>query len=163
MTEAVLSDLFTFSYDSGNSAGDDYSFCAEADKTGVTLSTADGARSVFTELPFTADSLRAAACELLSQSKDTRFICDKKTGTVIFGDSSVKLTPTELRLFSAFLENGAKPVTAEELSLSVWGTCNKNLCTVYLSYLRRKLDFAFGDGCLICIRGKGYRLRDADN
>lgn len=157
MVEAVLSDLFTFS------DGDNFSVRAAADESGITLSSPDTARSIYIEIPFTADALRAAAYELMSRDSNLRFTCDKTTCSVFLGENSVKLTPTEFRLFSAILENGNKFASAEELSVPVWGTCNCNLCTVYLSYLRRKLDFAFGEGCLICVRGKGYRLRGTDN
>lgn len=115
---------------------------------------------VFIERPFSEDTLIGSIEALADDQIFLGFTADEKNLLAVLGDVSVKLTPTEFRLFSTILKNGREFISANALSEAVWGRCDRNLCTVYISYLRRKLDLTFGDGTLITSRGKGYRLRD---
>ncbi len=115
--------------------------------------------SAIVDRPAVPDTLRDTVISILSRRDLLSFTADPDSCSAVLGDTSVQLTKTEFRLYSAILENGKKLISAEELSKAVWGETNRNLCTVYLSYLRTKLDRAFGDGTLISVRGKGYRLR----
>ena len=129
---------------------------------GISLSAADG-NTVFTERPFSPDLLADTVLKLCDRVSDLQFSADAENRLAILGDTSVSLTDTEFRLYSAILKKGGRLISAAELSMEVWGRDDRNLCTVYLSYLRRKLNTAFGDGTLITVSKKGYRLRTPDN
>ncbi|MBE6709214.1 MAG: winged helix-turn-helix transcriptional regulator [Ruminococcaceae bacterium] len=116
--------------------------------------------SISVERPFSPEVLTDAVKRLLSSDTSVQFSADAENRLAILGDSFVSLTETEFRLYSAILKNSGDFISAKELSMSVWGRYDRNLCTVYISYLRRKLDSAFGDGTLITASKKGYRLRD---
>lgn len=129
-----------------------------SDRNGsLLLRSTDRAESIALPRPFSAQSLLDTATALI-RPRD-KLSVDTATSSAVLGDKSVRLTATELRLFSAILENGDRFSTSEELSNTVWGRSNRNLCTVYISYLRKKLDATFGDGTLVTVRSKGYRLR----
>ena len=129
-----------------------------ADSDGVTLTSSDGAITL--PRPVSITALAEAAERAASSASAYSYSADKESRSAILGDTAVTLTDTEFRLYSAILENRGRFTSKEELSMAVWGKNDPNLCTVYISYLRRKLDSAFGDGTLITARGKGYRLRD---
>ncbi len=126
---------------------------------GIALSSKAIPDGIILERPFTEDAIKDAAILVLGDKGSVSFSADEENRLVILGEASVRLTPTEFRLFSAILKNGGGFISAEQLSEEVWGRCDRNLCTVYISYLRRKLDGVFGDGTLITASGKGYRLR----
>lgn len=147
--KAVLSSHFRFS-DSGSPS----LFISE--ENGSLLLRAGDECTVLPR-PFSAESLLDAAMTLILPRD--KFSVDAETSSAVLGGRSVRLTPTELRLFSAILENGNRFSSAEELSNAVWGRIDRNLCAVYISYLRKKLDAAFGEGTLFTVRSKGYRLR----
>lgn len=132
------------------------------DADGFLFTDTHSETSVIAERPATPDSLRESVASLSSRHSRIAFSADPETCSAVLGDSAARLTKTEFRLYSAILENDGELISAEELSRTVWGNSNRNLCTVYLSYLRNKLDRAFGNGTLICVRGKGYRLRNFD-
>lgn len=110
------------------------------------------------ERPFSPAALLSVAKSMTAR-KNRTFSSDSTNRLAILGDISVQLTETEFRLYEILLGSGNMPVSAEVMSASIWGKYDRNLCTVHLSNLRRKLDFAFGDGTLISVRGKGYALR----
>lgn len=125
----------------------------------ITVALPDGTDCVRVERPVTPDELKQAVGFFACGQGNLPYSADPATRSAVLGDISVSLTETEFRLYSAILENGDGFTTAKDLSLAVWGRYDRNLCSVYISYLRRKLDTAFGDGTLITARGKGYRLR----
>lgn len=125
----------------------------------VILSDPRKTRELRLERPFGRTALVDAAYSIPAAGS-IGFTADGNTLSVSLGETSVQLTPTEFRLFSAIADAGGQYMTATELSEAVWGKTDRNLCTVYISYLRRKLDSAFGDGTLLTVRGKGYRLRE---
>lgn len=110
------------------------------------------------ERPFLPEKIFDAFMRVKAPGGDL-FFADKTDNSVNLGNTSVKLTDTEFRLFSVLLESGNEFISSSELSRRVWGREDENLCAVYVSYLRRKLDAAFGDGTVITARGKGYKLR----
>ena len=127
---------------------------------GITLYPRGSLDGHFLERPFSAEIFESAVNALLPAEPDAGFSADNEHHLAILGERSVHLTPTEFRLFSAILENGNVFISTKELSEKVWGKHDRNLCTVYISYLRRKLDDTFGVGTLITASGKGYKLRD---
>lgn len=113
--------------------------------------------------PITSSALHIAADSLAKSVFHHPFTADPSTNSAVLGSLSVKLTSTEFRMYSAILENKNEYISADELSEKVWKRKDRNLCTVYISYLRHKLNGAFGDGTLITISGKGYRLCNTVN
>lgn len=165
MIHAILDDRFVFSNDGiapvllivdGTSDGSD-------DGNSIVLFSSDKMRSETLLRPFSADDLISAAERVAWQTASSGFSADESRCLALLGDRSVKLTATEFRLYSAILEHGDGYISAKALSEAVWDKYDRNLCTVYISYLRHKLDSAFGDGTLITAHGKGYRLREAKN
>ena len=154
MAEAILRDDFILVDD-----GEFDLALTEKDGTFVICRT-NGSVCATVDRPVTAESLLQSIPDFAETTADVGFTADKSTLSAVLGDKSVTLTETEFRLYSAIIKKGGSYVSAEELSTAVWGRFDRNLCTVYVSYLRHKLDAVFGDGTLITARGKGYRLRD---
>lgn len=151
MISAVLCDLFEIT-------SDNYAeVLVEADSGSVNFTYADAKLSL--PRPVGISALCDAAASIAASANAYNYSADEETRSAVLGDISVTLTDTEFRLYSAILENRYGFTSKEELSMAVWGRYDPNLCAVYISYLRRKLDSAFGDGTLITARGKGYRLR----
>jgi len=127
----------------------------------ITLSLPDKNTYEALERPFSADVLLDCAVRLTEHTSLRHFSEDPAHLSAVFSDRSVRLTETEFKLYSAIPKNGDF-ITAKALSEAVWDRFDRNLCTVYVSYLRQKLDSAFGYGTLITVRGKGYALRRPD-
>ena len=147
---------------------DDFCFSADASPdiiiedgpASITLFDASKTRSETVARPFSREQLRNAAGRLVSGTAKAGFAADEKKLSALLGERSVRLPETEFRLYCELIKRSGSFVPAGELSKAVWGKEDVNLCTVYISYLRQKLDSVFGDGTLLTARGKGYRLRD---
>jgi DNA-binding response OmpR family regulator len=80
------------------------------------------------------------------------------------GDTLVALTPREFSLLEYLLRFPGEALSKREILEHVWGDDfdgDPNIVEVYVGYLRRKVDDAFGRSSLETVRGIGYRL-DAD-
>ena len=154
MAESLLHDDFSV-VDNGDF---DLSLTEKGDT--FVICRTDGTLCNTVSRPTTSGTLKQAIFDAIENTEEIRFTADTVTLSAVLGDKSVRLTETEFRLYSAILEQNGGYVSLKKLSTAVWGKYNRNLCTVYVSYLRRKLDSVFGDGTLITARGKGYRLRD---
>ena len=84
-------------------------------------------------------------------------------GAVILRDGvRVSLSPKEYALLACLIRAGGAPVTRHELLREVWGEGqNEGVVTVYLHYLRKKLE-RNGKKMLYAVRGGGYALRWED-
>lgn len=155
LIEAILCDTFTF-----GESGAAVSVECSSDE----LVIRDRAGEIYARLcrPFSFAELRAAAHAAAEGSTPAAppFSANAELRLAICGGTSVKLTPTEFRLYSAMLDHGDF-ASAAELSRAVWGDADENRLAVYICYLRRKLDSALGDGSIITSSGNGYRLRGA--
>ncbi len=107
--------------------------------------------------PFTPEVFTEAAQRAAGAARLGRSAGNPREHTVSAGGRTVRLTATEYRLYSA-LAGKEDFVTPEELSTEVWGRADAGLCAVYVSYLRRKLAPLLGDGFIISVRGKGYKV-----
>lgn len=156
LIESILCDAFNFG-ESGAAVS------VECTAASAVVRDRTGDVHISLERPFSFDQLRTAAMNAVSGGESPSapvFSADAEMHLAICGTSSVKLTPTEFRLYSAMLEHGDF-ASAAELSRAVWGKIDENRLAVYICYLRRKLDYAFGDGSIITSSGSGYRLRGA--
>jgi two-component system OmpR family response regulator len=78
------------------------------------------------------------------------------------GETEVQLSPKEYALFELFMRRPGEVVSRYELLEHGWdmGYDNRsNVITVYIRYLREKLDRPFGRNSLETVHGAGYRLR----
>ena len=94
----------------------------------------------------------------------------KKQGGVLFEEAPSEngiaeydtsaLSETEKKLLDVLLENRGNVVSAQELSLRVWGreSIKSNIVNVYIRYLREKLEKDSSRRVIFTIRGKGYRI-----
>lgn len=89
----------------------------------------------------------------------SKIALDDKARTITYEDKSVKLAPTEFKLFKALYNSAGKVVSRDFLLKSVWNSSkSENILDVYITYLRKKISPIFGDGALTSVRNKGYIL-----
>lgn len=77
------------------------------------------------------------------------------------GDVPVELTPREFSLLEYLMRFAGEAVGKREILTHVWGEDfdgDPNIVEVYVGYLRRKIDHAFGRAAIETVRGVGYRL-----
>ncbi|QXW66337.1 response regulator transcription factor [Streptobacillus moniliformis] len=79
------------------------------------------------------------------------------------GDVEVSLTNKEYKLLELLVKNKNKVVTRETISEKVWGKEiqeNKNIGDVYITFLRRKIEYGFPTKIIKTIRNIGYIIKD---
>ncbi|CAM3190512.1 winged helix-turn-helix domain-containing protein [Streptobacillus ratti] len=79
------------------------------------------------------------------------------------GDVEVSLTNKEYKLLELLVKNKNKVVTRETISEKVWGKeiqDNKNIGDVYITFLRRKIEYGFPTKIIKTIRNIGYIIKD---
>ena len=77
------------------------------------------------------------------------------------GDTEIDLTPREFALLEYLMRSPGEALDKRDILASVWGEefdGDPNIVEVYVGYLRRKIDQAFGRNSLETVRGVGYRL-----
>jgi DNA-binding response OmpR family regulator len=77
------------------------------------------------------------------------------------GDALIDLTPREFSLLEYLMRFAGEAVSKREILDHVWGEHfegDPNIVEVYVGYLRRKVDHAFGRASIETVRGVGYRL-----
>jgi two-component system OmpR family response regulator len=79
------------------------------------------------------------------------------------GATAIDLTPKEFALLRFLMLHAGQVVARATLVQDVWDTAwngDPHVVTVYVAYLRDKIDRPFGRNSLETVRGGGYRLRD---
>jgi DNA-binding response OmpR family regulator len=79
------------------------------------------------------------------------------------GEHALDLTAKEFALLEYFMRNAGTVLTRRELIEHVWDFAfdgDPHVLTVYVGYLRDKIDRPFGRASLETVRAVGYRLRD---
>ena len=82
---------------------------------------------------------------------------------VVRGDTEIQLTPREYGVLECLLRSRGAVVSKAEILRAVWDINydgDENVVEVYINYLRKKIDLAFGVESILTVRGAGYRLRD---
>ncbi|MGH9083121.1 MAG: response regulator transcription factor [Acidimicrobiales bacterium] len=77
------------------------------------------------------------------------------------GATDIELTPREFSLLEYLMRFAGEAVAKREILSHVWGEDfegDPNIVEVYVGYVRRKIDQAFGRSSLETVRGVGYRL-----
>jgi two-component system alkaline phosphatase synthesis response regulator PhoP len=75
-------------------------------------------------------------------------------------DQEIDLTATEFDLLRVLAENHGRVLTREQLLQKVWGYDyygDDRVVDVHIGHIRRKLG---DDGCIVTVRGVGYRFED---
>jgi DNA-binding response OmpR family regulator len=78
---------------------------------------------------------------------------------------AVTLTAKEFAVLQFLMRHPEQVLSKAEILDNVWDQAfdgSDNIVEVYIAYLRRKLDTAFGVTSLETIRGMGYRLKPVD-
>ena len=102
----------------------------------------------------------------LRQSDDPTFAdlrLDKSGFTLNCGEKSVRLSRKEFDLMELLMLNRGQVLTKETLLLKIWGyesDAEDNNVEVYISFLRKKLDFLHSSAKIRTIRMVGYCLEE---
>ena len=119
--------------------------------------------------PFEIDELMACLRALLRRqgevvSEELRFgsvVLNLNTCTIQCEQRSTRLSAKEFELMRILMTNKEKIVPKETLLLKVWGyesDAEDNLVEVYISFLRKKLEFIKADIRIDVVRRVGYHL-----
>ena len=79
------------------------------------------------------------------------------------GQHTIELTAREFSLLEYFMRHPSESLSRTRLVQHVWDDAfdgDLHVVSVYVSYLRDKIDRPFGRSSLQTVRGAGYRLRD---
>lgn len=88
-------------------------------------------------------------------------VLDPNTRLVSRGDQRISLTPKEFAVLQFLMRHPGDVLSKLEILDNVWDPAfdgSDNIVEVYIGYLRRKIDAAFGLQSLETVRGMGYRL-----
>lgn len=124
--------------------------------------------------PFEIEELLACIRALLRRqgevvSEELRFgsvVLNLSTCTLQCEQRSVRLSAKEFELMRILMSNRENIVPKEILLLKVWGyesDAEDNLVEVYISFLRKKLDFIKADVRIDVVRRVGYHLEVKQN
>jgi two-component system, OmpR family, response regulator MprA len=155
---------------------------AEGDRTPILILTArdaladrveglDAGADDYIVKPFALEELMARLRALLRRAGTTsteklRFadlVLDPVTYEVRRGDRLVELTRTEFLLLELFMQHPRQVLTRSIIFERVWGYdfgLASNSLTVYIGYLRRKLEAGGEPRLLHTVRGVGYALKE---
>ena len=88
---------------------------------------------------------------------------DPATRSVHRGDSEITLTGKEFALLEYFMRHPDEVLSRTQLIEHVWDFAfdgDPHVVSVYVGYLREKVDRPFARRSLQTVRGMGYRIRD---
>lgn len=120
--------------------------------------------------------------ELLARLRAlTRRQYEVDEGKLVFGDitletttmnlvqnstgASVRLSDKEYRVLEVLISNKNQILTREQLAVKIWGYENEaeyNNVEVYMTFVRKKLNFIGAKTAIKAVRGVGYELRYED-
>jgi two-component system response regulator MprA len=121
--------------------------------------------------PFALEELLARTRALVRRShvvQDGDPLCfahlrlDPSTREVWCGDEPIELTRTEFDLLALFVSSPRRVLSRQVIMHRVWGFdlgSTSNSVSVYVGYLRRKLESGGGPRLIHTVRGVGYVLR----
>ncbi|MDQ1519745.1 MAG: two-component system, OmpR family, response regulator [Actinomycetota bacterium] len=90
-------------------------------------------------------------------------VLDPAARTVSRGGEVIALTAKEFTLLEYFMRHDGEVLSRARLMEHVWDFAfdgDPHVVTVYVAYLRDKIDRPFGRASLETVRAMGYRLRD---
>ncbi|WP_416044863.1 response regulator transcription factor [Clostridium tyrobutyricum] len=95
--------------------------------------------------------------------KVNNLIMNTKTHEVTRGGKLIELTKKEYDLLEFLLKNKNVVLTRDQLIEKVWGYDyfnDTNVVSVFIRYLRSKIDDGFDDKLITTVRGVGYVIKD---
>lgn len=118
--------------------------------------------------PFLMTSLADAVIERFSTEEstpekeidnDVEFLLS--SDGVTYRGSFTPLTPKERKVLGLLLSRRGIAMSREEIFKELWGDdeAGSNVVDVYIRYLRKKLDFRFGERIIYTRRGCGYYIK----
>ena len=90
-------------------------------------------------------------------------VLDPATHEVYRGGKEIKLSSKEYRLLDYMMRRPGNVCTRTMIGEHIWGynfTDDSNVIDVYISYLRRKIDYGFKDKLIHTVRDVGYKIQD---
>ncbi len=84
------------------------------------------------------------------------------SSTMTCGENSVRLSDKEFRILEYLIANQGQILTREQIAVKIWGydsDAEYNNVEVYMSFVRKKLNFVRARTEIKAIRGIGYELR----
>ncbi|MBV4432027.1 response regulator [Clostridium tyrobutyricum] len=94
--------------------------------------------------------------------KVNNLIMNTKTHEVIRGGKFIELTKKEYDLLEFLLKNKNVVLTRDKLIEKIWGYdyfSDTNVVSVFIRYLRSKIDDGFDDKLITTVRGVGYVIK----
>lgn len=79
------------------------------------------------------------------------------------GKRSVRLAKKEFYMMEYLMRNPGQVLTREQITMRVWGyesDAEYNNVDVYISYLRKKMQFVESEVRILAVRGVGYKLEE---
>jgi DNA-binding response OmpR family regulator len=120
--------------------------------------------------PFSFDELVARLRALVRRGSRPRpttlavgdLVADPASHEVRRGRDPIELTAKEFALLEYLMRHRDETLPRSRLLAHVWDDryADPHVVSVYVSYLRRKIDRPFGRSSLRTVRGAGYRLSD---
>lgn len=121
--------------------------------------------------PFEREELLACLRALLRRSGEVRpdspafgdLELDMAGGVLRCGGKQARLSAKEFELMGQLLRNGEQIIPKETLLLKVWGyesEAESNTVEVYISFLRKKLQYLRSRVQIEAVRRMGYHLKD---
>ena len=131
----------------------------------------DGGADDYLTKPFAFAELLARIRAVLRRGEPERtaeltaadLTLDPVTRTVQRGDKDIELTSKEHALLEYLLRNKGRVLTRSLISEHVWGyqfDTGTNVVSVYVNYLRNKIDSGFDKKLIHTVRGVGYVLKE---
>jgi len=125
----------------------------------------------FLAKPFSYDELLARIRAALRRTqtyqtpvlKIADLVLDPGSHQVTRRDTEIQLTSKEYALLEYLMRNRDRVVTETNIIDHVWGTQQEsftNVVSVYIHYLRNKVDKGFNKKLIHTVRGLGYVMRD---
>lgn len=95
-----------------------------------------------------------------AQKTDCELYVSEKSPYATYHNVRIELSELEHRMLLYLYKRSGEYVSTQELAHTLFDSSNaENPVRVYISYLRNKLDEAFGVKLIYTARGKGYQLK----
>ena len=118
--------------------------------------------------PFLMTELAETVKKRFSTDPDAVEVSENKTDDMLLSSDGVTykgsftpLTPKERDVLLLLLSRRGCALSREEIFHALWGEdeAGSNVVDVYIRYLRKKLDFRFGERIIYTRRGCGYYIK----
>jgi hypothetical protein len=109
--------------------------------------------------PFSMKSFRSLIRSRFLQGEPGEKTLTVNSLGIFFGEHRINLTPKEKELFLLLYENRNRAVSEQTILEKIFPDSHGNVCTVYVGYLRQKIDARFEKKHIFTVRGGGYMIK----